>query len=292
MVHLVNLLYVFSFSLAVTALFDASFMYHRFRKEILISWIVFLISLTLFLISISLEHYIALFELPSQLNVLDELFERVALVGCTYSVPLFFHNLFGISLNRFQKIGIQLAIVAALVTGFFSLILSSEIFSNGTLVTLLFGTILYTTVVSFRNKNNIGNKLIRKSISRFLSITLCFVPLFFVDIWYDVSPYTLSLPLYFFIVNISCILFSYKYLNQPAFIDDTGLTSYFIQSYALTDRECDIITRILQSESNKEIAETLFISTKTVESHISNIYRKTNVSSRTRLVNLIRTNRQ
>lgn len=47
----------------------------------------------------------------------------------------------------------------------------------------------------------------------------------------------------------------------------------------LTDREIEI-TRLIEKEyNNKEIAETLFISERTVETHRKNIYRKTNTNS-------------
>ena len=48
----------------------------------------------------------------------------------------------------------------------------------------------------------------------------------------------------------------------------------------LTNRELDILDLIAQRLSNKEIAETLFISTTTVKGHLQNIYGKLNVSKR------------
>ncbi len=47
----------------------------------------------------------------------------------------------------------------------------------------------------------------------------------------------------------------------------------------LTDREVEI-TRLIEKEyNNKQIAETLFISERTVETHRKNIFRKTNTNS-------------
>ncbi|MEO7983460.1 MAG: response regulator transcription factor [Bacteroidota bacterium] len=47
----------------------------------------------------------------------------------------------------------------------------------------------------------------------------------------------------------------------------------------LTDREIEI-TRLIEKEyNNKQIAETLFISERTVETHRKNIFRKTNTNS-------------
>ena len=47
----------------------------------------------------------------------------------------------------------------------------------------------------------------------------------------------------------------------------------------LTDREVEIIRLIEKEYSNKQIAEALFISERTVETHRKNIFRKTNTGS-------------
>ena len=47
----------------------------------------------------------------------------------------------------------------------------------------------------------------------------------------------------------------------------------------LTDREIEIIKLIEKEYSNKQIAEALFISERTVETHRKNIFRKTNTNS-------------
>jgi two-component system, NarL family, nitrate/nitrite response regulator NarL len=53
----------------------------------------------------------------------------------------------------------------------------------------------------------------------------------------------------------------------------------------LTERESEILRLITKEYSNKQIAEKLFISERTVETHRKNIFRKTNTSS---LVGLIK----
>jgi DNA-binding NarL/FixJ family response regulator len=53
----------------------------------------------------------------------------------------------------------------------------------------------------------------------------------------------------------------------------------------LTEREREILNLIAKEYSNKQIAETLFISERTVETHRKNIFRKTNTTS---LVGLIK----
>ena len=52
----------------------------------------------------------------------------------------------------------------------------------------------------------------------------------------------------------------------------------------LSERELDILTRVAQGMSNREIADTLAISRWTVDTHVQRIYRKLAVNSRTQAV--------
>ncbi len=53
---------------------------------------------------------------------------------------------------------------------------------------------------------------------------------------------------------------------------------------SLTDREKDVLSLLAKGMTNKEIAQCLFLSVRTVEAHLQNIYGKLNVSSRTEAV--------
>jgi DNA-binding CsgD family transcriptional regulator len=57
------------------------------------------------------------------------------------------------------------------------------------------------------------------------------------------------------------------------------------KSELLTDREREILRLIAKEYSNKQMAEKLFISERTVETHRKNIFRKTNTNT---LVGLIK----
>ena len=48
----------------------------------------------------------------------------------------------------------------------------------------------------------------------------------------------------------------------------------------LSDREEEVVMLLLQGKSNKQIANTLGVTTRTIEYHISHIYEKLGVSSR------------
>src|SRR5699024_9747009 len=53
---------------------------------------------------------------------------------------------------------------------------------------------------------------------------------------------------------------------------------------SLTPRELDVLNLMVKGLSNKEIAEQLFISDKTVKIHVSNILKKPRVKSRSQAI--------
>jgi len=54
--------------------------------------------------------------------------------------------------------------------------------------------------------------------------------------------------------------------------------------HKLSERELEVLREIVKGESNKTIAEKLFISEKTVKNHATNIFRKLDVNDRTQAV--------
>jgi DNA-binding NarL/FixJ family response regulator len=51
--------------------------------------------------------------------------------------------------------------------------------------------------------------------------------------------------------------------------------------YSLTQRENDILAQLAEGRSNREIAQSLFLSEKTVKAHLAAIFRKLGVTNRT-----------
>jgi two-component system, NarL family, response regulator DegU len=64
----------------------------------------------------------------------------------------------------------------------------------------------------------------------------------------------------------------------------TKLIEYRKPLHLLTRRECEVLQLLVDGKSNRGIAETLYISEKTVKNHVSNILQKMNVNDRTQAV--------
>jgi DNA-binding CsgD family transcriptional regulator len=74
----------------------------------------------------------------------------------------------------------------------------------------------------------------------------------------------------------------------PVYTRGAGFSAAFIDKYGITAREQDIIKAVMQGKSNKEIANTVFVSPKTVEFHLRSVYKKTGVPNRFALYVLIK----
>jgi DNA-binding CsgD family transcriptional regulator len=69
---------------------------------------------------------------------------------------------------------------------------------------------------------------------------------------------------------------------------ERGLSVNFCKHYQLTEREKDIVEVMMQGKSNKEIADTLLISIRTVGTYLQNVYKKTGSPNRFALYSLIK----
>ena len=74
----------------------------------------------------------------------------------------------------------------------------------------------------------------------------------------------------------------------PAPLNMDSIPESFLARYNITDREREIILKVVQGKSNADIAGELFISLATVKTHLHNIYRKLDVDSRYDLLARVR----
>ena len=91
---------------------------------------------------------------------------------------------------------------------------------------------------------------------------------------------------FIFIICLSILVFHifYRfYFASPISQKEKTLTADFIKDFSITRREEEIILALLDGKSNKELAQTFFVSEKTIEAHLANIYKKVGVKNRLEL---------
>ncbi len=159
--------------------------------------------------------------------------------------------------------------------------------------------IAYSVLLLLTGFRNIKAKPVRLLLMLAGMLTLIFIPGFFHDITYsmgrryfDIFPTELIFfPLYYFIISLIVIIYSGRYFIAITQLENsTQLTEDLLRElsrkHGLTEREKEVIPLIVEGMSNKQIAGNLFISTKTVDNHIYNIYRKLEINSRFELLSM------
>lgn len=162
------------------------------------------------------------------------------------------------------------------------------------LLIMLLVTILVSIIYIAINLHKVKKIWWYNSLKNFLILSSLFLLTLVLDMAitiYDIKTLSfldnLSLPLYLLFINIGITLFSIKHLSKSVMIDQGKLTDGCISFYNLSSREVEVVESLSKGITNREVSEELFISVKTVENHLTNIYRKINVKSRIQLMQVI-----
>jgi len=80
------------------------------------------------------------------------------------------------------------------------------------------------------------------------------------------------------------------FLRYPvsATVESEEPSRIFLSKYGITEREQEIILKVMQGKSNEDIARELVISLATVKTHLHNIYKKIGIESRYELLARVR----
>lgn len=74
----------------------------------------------------------------------------------------------------------------------------------------------------------------------------------------------------------------YTFISPEKELNFEKIERYF--SSALTEKEKEVLAKILAGKSNRTIAEELFVSLNTIKTHLKNIFIKADVSTRSELI--------
>ncbi len=156
-----------------------------------------------------------------------------------------------------------------------------------------FGVIAFVFVITFRPESKKETPLIR---------TICFLYFVGFGIYYILRPeidYTGNnfvfyfTPFMYLLINLPPLIYLKEYLSKHFRLSVFGHSEnlnfkHIFDEHGLTNREQEISALMLEGRGNKEIADRLYISIKTVRNHIYNIFQKFKVNNRTKFFIMIR----
>ncbi|MBN1698571.1 MAG: helix-turn-helix transcriptional regulator [Spirochaetales bacterium] len=167
------------------------------------------------------------------------------------------------------------------------------IYANNSLLAVF---LLYFFVNAILGYDSIESSLSRKLVKVNCGLLIILVPVLIIDILEkggttDFLPNGLLL-IYLYSAAYSIIhirLFYDYFIKRIEISVNLGMVpESFIASNKITNRETDIIKLLIDNYTYRKIADSLFISERTVECHVSNIYKKAHVKSKAELLELIK----
>jgi len=300
MLHLTFAFYLVALMAGAASLSQTFLIWQRHGKTVIRWYGFFLLSLLLILLSFLARLYAQVSGLGADRTAESIVWMLQAAGSLIFIVtaPYFYHSLIGMVFPRWVRILFffldVLVFLAAIVNLLFPALAAAIII----LIAGLFGMIAYGLILIAVKLRGIGDLLLKRALAIFLALSLFFFPFMLIDSDLSYASFLsvfhflegLAQPLYFLILNCLSIAFDLRYLNRPAYAEKDSLTDYFVSTFRITAREREIIRFLLEGRGTKAIAETLFISAKTVENHVYSIYQKLHIRNRMQLFQLIKAN--
>lgn len=303
-----GLLLVFHFSLIFSITLLCSILFYRTRDMQIGRFLRAMIPLFLF----TLIYYL-FYQTGNWLDIMStsaaEGFSLYLLIGTCLALAAYIRGvvMYLISLliptSEMRKIPLlvtNILVIIFLLFSLFLLILLNRASWIQALATTLNEMFLYSSILLIiptifasaylrKNRGNENYRLLSEIMIAFypMAVTLPLDLVFFKDSPFKLTLLThslFSIFVFFYIIRHYMI----NYEPEPISLQDRLAAFYTVHS--VSPREQEIITRVIEGKSNREIGEVLFISANTVKTHIRNIYKKLGVSNRVQLVYAIKEN--
>lgn len=129
----------------------------------------------------------------------------------------------------------------------------------------------------------------------FFYITLSVLPLEFVEYFFRLfllksDPFPMKVlitPLYLCVISIIAIYMIFRLFGKGGVGEKEDIKVLLKEKYSLTEREAEVGELIMKGLSHKDIAVALFISKRTVDRHVENIYHKGKFKNKTSFISTI-----
>lgn len=155
---------------------------------------------------------------------------------------------------------------------------------------LFFGTVITTILHITLQRPRTGANSENRFLVRILVWSALCLPLIILDAIGIVFPQSMNdLPIIIFLHGFFLIAIAeaLRVSRNPLSLKAETPNLNFLKQYKISNREAEVIALVLEGVNNTDIGLRLFISSKTVENHVTSIFRKTGVKNRIQLYRLI-----
>jgi DNA-binding CsgD family transcriptional regulator len=270
--------YLAALSTGFITLCSTIFLYMKQRNKIYLYFTLLLFSMLSKLLYVVVKLYIENNQAGNEFVLL--FLKTIKALGVSiflFILPVMINHIMLSRLNLLKKIIISLISVSV-----FFIFLLDRFFNIDVPYSYIIANLLFILVLVNRRQ--------KKIIVTFLLLAVIFLPITIFD--FISGETSIQIPVYFIIINILGVIFSFFFLLPPSVTGNEKLTDYLQKKYNITEREKEIIILIQTGCSNNDISDKISISVSTVEKHINNIYRKLNIKNRVQLINFIQSGLQ
>lgn len=278
--------------------------YIKTRDKFLKHYIFFFLPFILYTISLMSAIYLRVNIDNISYNLLNLILyiSEIIFVFMMLSCVLFGNYLF--SVNNIKNKNFILYIIAVieifLVPFRSNVIVNNDkfILKIGNISTIVFIiVIIYILLIGIFNYKKIKNPEIKNIAKSLLIVIGLFFPGLMLDFYRKLTNINhefvfkrhhariLIHPIFYCVLSITCSYFIIRYYFNiyKVNIKDVPLDN-LLRKYDISSREKEIVKLIIKGQSNKDIADKLFISVNTVKTHVRNIYEKIGIKSRYELL--------
>jgi len=306
MQHIIIIIGILAFGMGMVSLMAVHRYHARYNLEFLKIYLRYLLVLNVSVFMNLMLHYLLTNVFTAMaihrkvlIIIVFNILGFYLLIILTYLYLMLTRGLIGQSLERtVWKFGIGLVVLASLAYGFSTaqwasssdisaFILIHKIFITLPIViSLVASLILFLNAGILKFKSQIRILKIFSFIYAIFYAYQCFLWLVPIEVWIALS--TLNL----LVLNIIPIPFLGSFLSteRGAVMNRSGTRekiAAFYRTQGLSKREMEITDLIVAGKSNEEIENELFISIFTVKKHISNIFMKMDINSRSQLIPMV-----
>jgi DNA-binding CsgD family transcriptional regulator len=307
MQHLIIFIDIITVIVGLAAVLLFTLIYLKYKVDMLRNFII-VQSTCVFGLIISLFrlYYMTEMQFNMQIQVISYIFFLIFLSLNIYYISRFFHDLTESQFTRLHSIIFAILSFIFIINAILPFCIYSDlkdIYSAMIYGLINFGNFIYISVIIYicilmivRYKK-VKNPQLKKLLRIIMILILIYLVGMSIDLVnvkinnnysYDYNGLIFA-RICLLLESIIFIVFFFVYFVKKMHFSTiiAKIPESFIKQFNITEREEEILMLLLENKTRRDISRWLFISPKTVEKHISNIYHKLSVKDRDELYNLI-----